>query len=108
MPSYDFGDKSSKEKKKLFQLEDELAALEEPLEEWKGAGFVVDAATQAPRLAMTPEAVARAGYQACMTGRVIEVPGLGNAMASQWVRFQPRWLVRGVTGLLGRRLFRPG
>lgn len=47
--------------------------------------------------------VARAGYAACMAGRVIEVPGLGNRVLTDWSRFQPRWLVRGVGGLVGRR-----
>lgn len=47
--------------------------------------------------------VARAGYVACMAGRVIEVPGLGNRILTDWSRFQPRWLVRGVGGLVGRR-----
>lgn len=48
-------------------------------------------------------AVARAGYAACMAGRVIEVPGLGNAVLTNWSRFQPRWLVRSIGGLVGRR-----
>jgi len=47
--------------------------------------------------------VAAAGYAACMAGRVIEVPGLGNAALTHWSRFQPRWLVRGLGGLVGRR-----
>lgn len=47
--------------------------------------------------------VAHAGYAACMAGRVIEVPGLGNRVLTDWSRFQPRWLVRGVGGLVGRR-----
>jgi hypothetical protein len=42
-----------------------------------------------------------------MAGRVIEVPGVGNELAANWVRFQPRWLVRGVTGLFGRSLYGP-
>lgn len=47
--------------------------------------------------------VACAGYAACMAGRVIEVPGLGNAALTNWSRFQPRWLVRSISGLVGRR-----
>lgn len=59
-----------------------------------------------PGLAMTPEAVAQAGYRACMAGRVIQVPGVANELAANWARLQPRWLVRGVTGLFGRALYR--
>lgn len=47
--------------------------------------------------------VARAGYEACMAGRVIEVPGLSNRVLTDWSRFQPRWIVRAVGGVLGRR-----
>ena len=47
--------------------------------------------------------VARAGYEACMAGRVIEVPGLGNRVLTDWSRFQPRWIVRSIGGLIGRR-----
>jgi short-subunit dehydrogenase len=47
--------------------------------------------------------VARAGYTACMAGRVIEVPGLVNRMLTDWSRLQPRWIVRLLGGLIGRR-----
>ena len=52
--------------------------------------------------------VARAGYAACMAGRSIEVPGLGNAVLTNWSRFQPRWLVRSIGGLVGRRFLERG
>ena len=61
-----------------------------------------------PGLAMTPRAVAEAGYRACMAGRVIEVPGVANELVANWTRFQPRWLVRGVAGFFGRGLYRRG
>jgi hypothetical protein len=47
--------------------------------------------------------VARAGYDACMAGRVVEVPGLGNRILTDWSHFQPRWLLRTFGGLVGRR-----
>jgi hypothetical protein len=47
--------------------------------------------------------VARLGFEACMAGRAVEVPGLGNRVLTQWARFQPRWVVRTVGGLVGRR-----
>ena len=59
-----------------------------------------------PGLAMTPEAVAQAGYRACMAGRVIEVPGVANELVANWARLQPRWLVRGIAGFFGRGLYR--
>ena len=51
---------------------------------------------------MDARSVARAGYRACMAGKVIEVPGLANEWASNWVRFQPRWLVRAMGGWAAR------
>jgi short-subunit dehydrogenase len=47
--------------------------------------------------------VARAAYHACMTGHVIEVPGLTNRVLTDWSRLQPRWLTRMIGGLVGRR-----
>ncbi len=48
--------------------------------------------------------VAEAAYQAAMSGRVIEVPGLANRALSDWSRLQPRWMTRMITGIVGRRL----
>lgn len=56
----------------------------------------------------SPTDVARAGYRALMAGRVIEVPGAMNRLASSWVQYQPRWLVRGLTGRMGRQVERDG
>ena len=50
-----------------------------------------------------PRDVARAGFDACMAGRVIEVPGLANRALAEWTRFPPRWVVRSIGGLVGRR-----
>jgi len=47
--------------------------------------------------------VAREGYAGCMDGRVIVVPGLSNRLGASAVHLYPRWLVRTVGGLLGRR-----
>ncbi|MEM7018349.1 MAG: SDR family oxidoreductase [Pseudomonadota bacterium] len=53
---------------------------------------------------MTPEEVARDGYKACMSGQVIKVPGLANQASANWVRMQPRWLVRRLGGLFARQV----
>lgn len=47
--------------------------------------------------------VAREGFEACMSGKVVVVPGRSNQMVASSVGFYPRWLVRGVGGLIGRR-----
>ena len=49
-----------------------------------------------------PADVAEEGYQACLGGEVIRVPGAVNQMAVAWSEFQPRWLVRTVAGYMGR------
>jgi len=50
--------------------------------------------------------VARKGFEACMAGRVIVVPGLPNWLGASLVGLYPRWLVRNVGGLIGRRSIR--
>ncbi|MAE95516.1 MAG: short-chain dehydrogenase [Deltaproteobacteria bacterium] len=47
--------------------------------------------------------VAREGYEACVAGRAVVVPGLPNRLLASAVQLYPRWLVRGVGGLVGRR-----
>ena len=47
--------------------------------------------------------VAREGYEACIAGRAVVVPGLPNRLMASAVGFYPRWLVRGIGGLVGRR-----
>jgi short-subunit dehydrogenase len=48
------------------------------------------------------EDVAREGYEACMAGRAVVVPGLTNQLVASAVQLYPRWLVRSVGGLIGR------
>ena len=40
-----------------------------------------------------------------MAERVVEVPGLANQLTVNWVRMQPRWLVRAFGGYFARRVF---
>lgn len=49
------------------------------------------------------EQVADEGFQACMQGDVIRVPGTINLMASLAGRASPKWLLRRITGSLGRK-----
>ena len=49
------------------------------------------------------EAVARQGFDACMAGEVICVPGAVNQAAVLASRSTPRWLLRRVAGLFGRQ-----
>ena len=49
------------------------------------------------------KSVAREGYEACMQGRAVVAPGLPNLLGSTLVRMYPRWLVRRIGGLIGRR-----
>lgn len=49
------------------------------------------------------EAVAEAGYRACLAGEVIVVPGALNRAATLAAGATPRWLVRRVAGVLGRK-----
>ncbi|MBX3622885.1 MAG: SDR family oxidoreductase [Piscinibacter sp.] len=48
------------------------------------------------------EAVAEAGYRACLAGEVIAVPGALNRAAALAAGATPRWLVRRVAGAFGR------
>jgi short-subunit dehydrogenase len=49
------------------------------------------------------EDVAREGYESCVAGRAVVVPGLPNRLVASAVQLYPRWLVRSVGGLVGRR-----
>jgi short-subunit dehydrogenase len=49
--------------------------------------------------------VARQGYEACMKGEVICVPGALNQAAALTTRALPRWAVRRVFGAFGRSTF---
>jgi len=48
-------------------------------------------------------AVAREGYDACMRGDAVCVNGTSYELAVQWMRLQPRWVVRRLMGLLSRQ-----
>ena len=50
---------------------------------------------------------AKEGYDACVNGEVVRVPGLANQMSALWSQTQPRWLVRTLTGFFGRQRLRP-
>ncbi len=67
------------------------------------------ASAESPALAKLPgllisdvEAVASSGYQACMKGDVIDVPGVLNQAAMLASRVAPKWLVRSIGGVIGR------
>ncbi len=47
--------------------------------------------------------VARQGFEACMKGEVICVPGVINRAAMIASRSTPKWLVRRIGGMLGRK-----
>jgi short-subunit dehydrogenase len=51
--------------------------------------------------------VAQQGFDACMAGEVVRVPGIANQLSALWSQTQPRWLVRTVGGLIGRQLLKP-
>lgn len=48
------------------------------------------------------EKVAREAYRACMKGKTIVVPGTLNLAGTLAARATPKWLVRRLTGLMGR------
>ncbi|MEQ9144621.1 MAG: SDR family oxidoreductase [Parvibaculaceae bacterium] len=62
-----------------------------------------DAAAKIPDFMISDvDSVAAEGYAACMKGEVIRVPGVVNMAAAVAGRASPRWLVRAVSGALGR------
>ena len=50
------------------------------------------------------QAVAAEGYRACMAGEVVTVPGLLNRAATVAGRAAPKWLLRRIAGVMGRRM----
>ena len=57
-----------------------------------------------PRLAVSDvDDVAAEGYEACLRGEAVRVPGLVNQVAALSGRTLPQWLVRRVAGVVGRR-----
>lgn len=53
-------------------------------------------------IASSPAEVAREGVDALLGREVIRVPGIANQAALAWAKHQPRWLVRGLGGMLAR------
>lgn len=98
-----------------------LSLTESLAEELKGTGVTVSALcpgiTATNMVSMATESsglklpgivvgnvadVAEEGYQACMKGEVIKVPGIINLAAILAGRATPKWLLRKVTGTFGR------
>ena len=74
-------------------------------------GMLASARQANPQLSKLPgflvgqvEAVARQGFEACMRGDVICVPGIVNQTAMLASRSTPKWLLRRIGGLLARDL----
>lgn len=72
--------------------------------------MVAAASAASPALAKLPgfvisdvDAVANSGYQACMNGDVIDVPGVLNQAAMLAGRVAPKWLLRSISGVIGRK-----
>ena len=64
---------------------------------------MVDDLAAAPDFMMASASeVAREGYQACMAGEVIRIPGVANQALVTWLQYQPRWLKRFLSGVAGR------
>jgi hypothetical protein len=70
-----------------------------------------NAAAHNARLAALPDllvgdvaAVAAEGYRACLAGDVIAVPGIVNRAVTLASGATPKWLLRRVAGVLGRRM----
>ena len=57
-----------------------------------------------PGAVMEPDEVAREGYRACMDAVPVKVAGVSNQLTVRLLGWQPRWLVRSLGGLIGRRV----
>ena len=49
---------------------------------------------------MSPEEVARDGYRVCMQGTPLYINGMGNQLAMEFLKVQPRWLKRAFSGMI--------
>ena len=69
-----------------------------------GAASANDKCSQIPAF-MVGDAldVARQGFEACMRGDVICVPGVLNRAATLASRNTPKWLLRRVSGMVARK-----
>jgi len=95
-----------------------LSLTEALAEELRGTGVTVTALCPGPTRTEMADAfqgiegmemflassksVAREGFDACQSGQVIRVPGVFNQAMVAWSRYQPRWLVRAVSGFTAR------
>jgi len=95
-----------------------LSLTESLSEELRGTGVTITALCPGPTktemadafsqiegmewLLASSEAVAREGFEATRAGQVIRVPGVLNQALTTWSRYQPRWLVRAVSGFTAR------
>ena len=101
-----------------------LSLTESLSEELKGTGVTItalcpgvtatnmltSAATKSSKLARLPgflvgdaDRVAAEGYAACMKGEAIRVPGVVNAAGVVASRATPKWMLRRISGALGRK-----
>ncbi|MCB1694207.1 MAG: SDR family NAD(P)-dependent oxidoreductase, partial [Pseudomonadales bacterium] len=55
-----------------------------------------------PFLMSSASQVAQEGIDALLNREVIRIPGAANQAAVTWAKYQPRWLVRGLGGLVSR------